>query len=159
MTLRTARRVVVALDASAPSREAARTAAELARRLGAVEVTGVFVEDVNVVRLGSLPTAREIRLPEGTERAIDLETLETELRAAASRARQALAHEASVERVAWSFEVRRGPVMNVVLAATGETDLLVLAEGSALFTGDLLERLLGAARSLVLVAGSRGRRR
>jgi uncharacterized membrane protein YgdD (TMEM256/DUF423 family) len=35
----------------------------------------------------------------------------------------------------------------------------VLAEGSALFTGDLLERLLGAARSLVLVAGTRGRRR
>ncbi len=159
MSARTARRVVVALDASAPSREAARAAAELARRLGAVEVAGLFVEDVNVLRLGGLPPAREIRLPEGTERAIDLQTLETELRAAASRARQSLAHEASVERVGWSFEVRRGPVTKVVLAATDETDLLVLAEGSALFTGDLLERLLGAARALVLVTGTRGRRR
>ena len=52
VTIRTARRVVVALDASAPSREAARAAAELARRLGAVEVAGLFVEDVNVLRLG-----------------------------------------------------------------------------------------------------------
>ena len=159
MTAWTARRVVVALDASAPSREAARAAAELARRLGAIEVAGLFVEDVNVLRLGSLPQAREIRLPEGTERAVDLETLETELRAAASRARQALAHEASVERVAWSFEVRRGPAMSVVLAATGEKDLLVLAVESTLFTGDLLEHPLGAARALVLVEGTRTRRR
>lgn len=159
MTSRLARRVVVALDASAPSREAARAAAGLARRLGAERVSGLFVEDENLHRLAGLPLARELRLPEGSERGLDLETLETELRAAASRARQALEFAAGVERVAWSFEVRRGQVLQQVLEAAGKSDLLVVAEESPLFAGDLLERLLAEVPALVIVTGARSHRR
>jgi nucleotide-binding universal stress UspA family protein len=124
MTGRT-RRVVVALDASAPSLEAARTAAELARTLGA-ELAGLFVEDVNVLRLARLPFAQQVPSSGGAARPLESEVLEAELRALAAWAREALAREAGLVQVSWSFEVRRGPLPDEVLAAAGRADVLVV---------------------------------
>lgn len=119
------RRVVVALDASAPSLEAARTAAELARALGA-ELAGLFVEDVNVLRLARLPFAQQVPSSGGAARPLESEVLEAELRALAAWAREALAREAGTVQVSWSFEVRRGPLPDEVLAAAGRADVLVV---------------------------------
>jgi nucleotide-binding universal stress UspA family protein len=124
MTAR-ARRVVVALDASAPSLEAARTAAELARTLG-VELAGLFVEDVNLLRLAGLPFAKQVSSSGGAARPLERESLEAELRALAAWAREALAREAALVHVSWTFEVRRGAVPDEVLAAAGRGDVLVV---------------------------------
>ena len=54
------RRIVVALDASSHSHAALAAAVALAGRLQA-ELQGIFVEDVNLLRLAELPFAREVR--------------------------------------------------------------------------------------------------
>jgi nucleotide-binding universal stress UspA family protein len=119
------RRVVVALDASPPSLEAARTAAELARALGA-ELAGLFVEDVNVLRLAALPFGQQVTSSGGAERPLERAAVEAELRALASWAREALAAAAGSVHVSWSFEVRRGPLPDAVLSAAGRSDVLVV---------------------------------
>ncbi|MBI5066654.1 MAG: universal stress protein [Deltaproteobacteria bacterium] len=121
----TARRIVLAIDASLPSVEAARTAAEVAAALGA-ELLGVFVEDLNLLRLAALPFARELRVPDGAERPLEQARLEAELRALAAWARAELERAATAAHVRWSFEVRRAALPEAVLAAAGESDLLVL---------------------------------
>lgn len=120
-----ARRIVLAIDASLPSLEAARTAAELARALGA-ELLGIFVEDLNLLRLAALPFARELRVPDGADQPLEQARLEAELRALAAWARAELDRAATAAQVRWSFEVRRATLPEAVLAAAGEDDLLVL---------------------------------
>ncbi len=52
-------RILLALDASPQSVAALDTATELAGRLGA-ELTGLFVEDTDLLRMAALPFAAEI---------------------------------------------------------------------------------------------------
>jgi len=118
-------RVIVALDASPPSAAVARTAVALARALGA-DVTGIFVEDENLLRLAALPFAREQPVSGGPARSLALAGLEGDLRALAARARESLSRAASGLAVSWSFEVRRGSVADEVISAAGSADLLVV---------------------------------
>ncbi len=122
---RSQRRILVALDASRASLEALAAAASLAARLGA-DLEGLFVEDVNLLRLAALPVARQLPLPSGSWQPLDPHAIETELAALARRAREALARAAEPHRVAWSFRVTRGNVSIEVLSAAGGADLLVL---------------------------------
>lgn len=117
------RRIVVAVDASAYSLAAIEAAAELAGRTQA-EVLGLFVEDINLIRLARLPFAREVSRPAGIERTLG--DLEAEIRALAAQARRAL--ESAAERLGFraSFRVVRGSVRAEVLAAAAEADLLIL---------------------------------
>ncbi|MBK7177644.1 MAG: universal stress protein [Chloroflexi bacterium] len=55
-------RILVALDASPHSLAALEAAIDLAERLDA-ELQGLFVEDINLLRLAQLPFARELRYP------------------------------------------------------------------------------------------------
>lgn len=142
----TTRRIVLAIDASLPSVEAARTAAELARVLGA-EILGIFVEDLNLLRLAALPFARELRVPGGREHPLERSSLEAELRALAAWARAELGRAASAAQVPWSFEVRRATLPEAVLAAAAEADLLVL--------GDSGRAARGRAGSTVRAAAER----
>ncbi|MGD8821809.1 MAG: universal stress protein, partial [Anaerolineales bacterium] len=63
-------RILVAVDASSHSRAALEAAAELAASLE-VELVGIFVEDINLMRLAELPIAVEIETPTGQVRRID----------------------------------------------------------------------------------------
>jgi nucleotide-binding universal stress UspA family protein len=92
------RRILVALDASRHSLAALEAAAELAARLKA-ELAGLFVEDINLVRLAGLPFAREIRYPSATIQQLDSPRLEQELKVQATRMRRALA--AAAEQAQW----------------------------------------------------------
>ncbi len=118
-------RILVALDASRASLDALSAAAALAARLGA-ELEGLFVEDINLLRLAGLPFAWQLSLPSGTGRPLERIDVEAELRALAARAREALAEAARPHRVAWSFRVARGQVAVEILEAAGSADLLVL---------------------------------
>ena len=60
-------RVMVALDSTKQSQAALKAAAELAARLN-VELIGLFVEDINLLQLASLPFAREIVYGSETKR-------------------------------------------------------------------------------------------
>ena len=137
-------RVVVALDASAGNRDAARAAAALARALG-IELAGLFVEDVNLVRLAGLPFARQIPVSGGPARPLEWPSLEAQLRGLEAAARQELARAATSVQVTWSFQVRRGTLPAEALAAAGEADLLLLgARLAALAREGLAGRLVEA---------------
>lgn len=122
------RRIVVGLDASRSSLDALAAAAAVAARLGS-DLAGLFVEDEDVLRLAALPFAGIVRIPTGERAALDRASLESELRALAAGAREALAREAAGRRVAFTFRIARGRVVPEVLAAAREADLLVLGTG------------------------------
>jgi nucleotide-binding universal stress UspA family protein len=121
------RRILVALDASPHSLAALEAAAELAAGLKA-ELLGLFVEDINLLRLAELPFAREMGVFSTTRRRLDILEVERELRAQASRARRALAIAAGRAQVPWSFRVARGVIAAELLAAASEADLVILGK-------------------------------
>ncbi len=125
----TIRRILVALDGSHPSLAALEAAAELAASLEA-ELQGLFVEDVNLLRVAGSPIALEMRYPFGTTVRLDLARMERALRAQATQARRALAMVCEQWQVKWSFRVVRGEVAAEVLAAATEADLLSLGKAS-----------------------------
>lgn len=147
----TIRRILVALDASQPSLAALEAAVELATRLQA-ELLGLFVEDVNLLRLAGLPFASQIHLPSATIHPMNGPSLERELRAWAARVRQILAAAASQARVDWSFRVVRGHVATELLAAAPEADLLSLGVTSGPLTP---RRHLGSTARLVAAQSPR----
>ncbi len=120
------RRILVALDASTHSLAALAAAADLAAAMEA-ELEGLFVEDINLVRLAGLPFAREVRHTASLE-ALDSLTMERALKAQAAQARQALAAAAGRAQVHWSFRVVRGHVAQEVLAAASQVDLVTLGK-------------------------------
>ena len=126
------RRILVALDASAHSRAALETASELASRLDA-ELTGLFVEDINLLRLAELPFAREIGYPSALRRELNLDAIEGVFKGIAEQARRAMAEAAGKVRVPWTFRVARGMVASELLAALAEADLLTIGIASREF--------------------------
>lgn len=84
----TMRRLLVAVEASPRSRAMLEQAAALARAIEA-ELAGLFVEDVNLLRLCGLP-GHEIALSSGMARRLEQATMERELRAQAEELRRLL---------------------------------------------------------------------
>ncbi len=150
----TIRRILVALDTSTDSLAALETAVKLAAILQA-ELVGLFVEDVNLLRLAELPFSRETRY----HTTADLTTvgLEHELQLLASQARRALMEAAELRSVPWDFRVVRGQVTPELLAAALEADLLTLGKASrAIWRQRLGSTALAAATQTqrsVLLAG------
>ncbi len=122
------RRIIVALDASPNSLAALRAAAELANRLEHVEILGIFVEDINLVRLAQLPFVRELSQVSATARRLDASRMERQLRAMARRAQQAMAELITRPTVEWSFKVARGEINAELLDAARHADLVILGK-------------------------------
>jgi len=119
------RRILVALDASTNSRAALAAAIGLAETFHS-EIMGLFVEDINLLRLAELPFAREVRFGELAVRRFELETIERKLRARAALLRRELEDLATEHKVPSSFRVLRGPIDRELLTAAVEADLLAL---------------------------------
>lgn len=119
------RRILVALDASAASLAALEGAATLAARMDA-ELLGLFVEDVNLLRLAGLPFASEIDIASGSVRSLAPREMEQRLRAQATRAQDLLAQVAARRQLRWTFRVARGQVVMELLSAEIEADLIAL---------------------------------
>src|SRR6516165_5238200 len=119
-------RILVALDASTHSMAALAAAVQLAAAMEA-ELEGLFVEDINLLRLAGLPFAREVRHTASLE-ALDSLRMERALKAQAAQAREALAAAARRAQVQWSFRVVRGQVTQEVLAAAAKADLVTLGK-------------------------------
>ena len=151
----TLRRILVALDASTHSLAALEAAADLASAMQA-EMEGLFVEDINLIRLASLPCTHEVRHTASLA-SLDLEQMERALKAQAAEARQALETAARRARVQWSFRVARGRVAHEVLAAAAAADLVTLGKlgrtrsRQARLGSTALRVLAGARAALLLV--------
>lgn len=148
------RRILVALDSSRHSLAALEAAAELAAHTEA-ELFGLFVEDINLLRLAKLPFASQISATSATAESVDSARMERELRGQAAQARRALAAAAERARVPWSFRVARGEVAAEVIAAAEEVDLITLGKRGLASNGQRLgstahAALSSARRSLLL---------
>jgi nucleotide-binding universal stress UspA family protein len=125
----TIRRILVALDTSTHSMAALEASARLAATIEA-ELIGIFVEDINLLRLAKLPFSKEVTWPAAARRALSEDEMEQELRLRASQARRALAYAAEEAETEWSFRTVRGTVTEEVLNAALEADLLSLGRAS-----------------------------
>lgn len=117
------RRVAIALDASGQSNQALQAAAELAASLQA-ELEGIFIEDINLIRLAELPFTREIRPASMTETVVDLQRMEQELRSQARQQRQKLELIAREKGISCSFSTRRGHIKAELMQTAAEVDFL-----------------------------------
>jgi nucleotide-binding universal stress UspA family protein len=152
-----ARRILVAIDASAASLDALEAAVSVAERLGS-ELTGLFVEDEDLLRLAALPFADIVRSPGGARERIDPTSVEAVLRAVAASARAALEKAASRRGVTWRFRISRGRVAREVLAAAEGADLVVLGasglgrSGRGIVGATARAAAAGARASVLLLA-------
>jgi nucleotide-binding universal stress UspA family protein len=138
------RHIVVALDASTYSLAALRAAIELAEMLDG-EVEGLFIEDINLLYLCDFPFTREIGSYTANMRPLQSESVERQLRTQGESIHQAMNRVVLKTPVHWTFHVRRGSVVNELLAAAHSADLLSIGR-----SGQTRRRTLGStARSLV----------
>ena len=149
------RRIVVAIDASPTSLAALEATTELAARWDA-ELLGIFVEDANLLRMASLPFAREVGSHSGAFRAVDPADIKRQFRSQADRARSALEKTAQRLSVRASFEVARGSVKDELLGVLREGDLLSLGKGgqslaARLGLGSTARAIATAAQGCVLM--------
>jgi nucleotide-binding universal stress UspA family protein len=107
---------LVTFQTAEPLPDLLSTAAALARNLQA-QLAGLFVEDIDLLRLATLPFTREVGGASGIVRAIELPEVERTLKRQAEHARQSLAKVAQKLQLPWSFEVARGTLLDEVLAA------------------------------------------
>lgn len=140
------RRILVAVDGSPESRVALAAAARLGGAAGG-ELVGLFVEDVELLRLAGLPFAREADVSSGVFRQLQTADIERRFRVAAERAREALRAVAAASGLRSSFRVARGRVVTEILAAVTGAD--VVAAGKRSGHGPPGSRLGATARSLI----------
>lgn len=122
-------RVIVAVGPTAADPLALAAAARLARAAGA-ELTALFVEDVNLLRLAELPIAFEISTTSATPRRLAASDVERAFKSQADESRRALIEVASTLRLDLTFEIARGRPERVLLEASGQQDLVVLASAA-----------------------------
>jgi nucleotide-binding universal stress UspA family protein len=124
------RRVIVGFDAAAPlDRTALEAAAGITARIEG-ELTGLFVENIDLLHMAALPFTREVGFPSAASRELDVERMERALRAVAGEAHRMLGTIAAGARLNWSFRVTRGVFATELASAAEEADL-VLVPGAA----------------------------
>lgn len=141
------KRIMVALDASPSSFSTMENAVELASQLKA-ELTGLFVEDIDLLRVTELPFVQEIGVIPPFFRQFDLQQLERQFRSQANQMRKALASAADSKGVTWSFKVARGAVASEVLTAGIEADLVIMGRAGRSLAGP---RYLGSTVRIVIL--------
>ncbi len=152
-------RILVALDASPQSVAALRAAMELAALLEA-EVEGIFVEDINLVRLCGFPFSHEIGSYTGSLRRLDSAAIECQLRAMAARIQHSISALTAQSTVPWSFHVSRGAVVEELLTASNRAALLTLGRAGQVrrkSLGSTARELVRQSRRPMLILGETGR--
>ena len=165
------RRVLVVFESASTGEAELSAAVGLARELSA-ELAGLFIEDVNLMRLAALPFAQELGRVSAAVRPLSAREIEREYRRQAEAAREALRAAATALELAWSFSAVRGAGLRPAFELARELDLMVVPRGGrsagtvtrraaapALPVAVLFDDSPGALRALEtahLVAGSMG---
>jgi hypothetical protein len=122
-------RVLLALDGTRPNDDALRAVWSLLDP-EALDVTGLYVEDEDLLRAATLPCLREVSMS-GRETSLDVARLTRDMAneaAAARRAFDELAQRLIREhrRLAHHFRVARGPAADVFDRAAAESDFVLV---------------------------------
>jgi nucleotide-binding universal stress UspA family protein len=141
------RRILVALDASPHSLAALEAAADLAASFQA-ELIGLFVEDVNLLRLADLPFTREIGLFSARRRQIEVHEVERQLRGQARRVRRTFSVITQRLDLRGTFRVARGAITSKLLDAAADADMIIL--GKAGWSPIRLRQMGSTARAVAL---------
>jgi nucleotide-binding universal stress UspA family protein len=158
LTNATIERILVALDASPHSLAALQAAAQLAALMQA-ELEGLFVEDINLVRLGRYSFVREVGSYSASLRPLDTRAVEREFQLQAARIRRAMAQTAVSANVRWRFHTTRGAVSTEVMTAAQDAAMLMLGRvGRSVGKrfGSTAQSALHSTRHPVLIAGEGG---
>jgi nucleotide-binding universal stress UspA family protein len=123
----TIRRILVAVDASPHSLAALEAAINLATRFEA-EISGMFVEDVNLLRLAELPFIHEVGLFSARRRRLEPEEIERQIQGQTVRVRRLFTGAAERANVRRSFRAARGIVAAELLSAAEDADVLVMGK-------------------------------
>ena len=118
-------RILISLNAAITPAVLERALASL-WPLDADEIVGLFIEDTEILSLGRLPVAREIRYDDATPRPPDVARLERQLRAQASRIRAAFEERAGKLGRKHSFQITRGPGALALREACAGFDVLLV---------------------------------
>jgi nucleotide-binding universal stress UspA family protein len=89
------------------------------------EIAGIFVEDINLIRLAGLPVARAVSRS-GAPQTLDVAEMERQLRTQAETVRVKFASLAERAGVRWSFAISRGSLAGEIVRAAGEGDIVVV---------------------------------
>lgn len=122
-------RILVGLDASQYGTAVQEAAAHLAGLLKA-ELQGLFVEDLNLIRLAQLPFTQEIPTLTGLLTPLHAEKMQQLMRRQATLLHYEFGQAASTRALDWQFQVVRGLVTQELLQAAQQADLLVLGRYS-----------------------------
>lgn len=141
------RRIVVTLNSPETGRPSLDVAVRLAAVLGA-ELEGVFVEDINLIRLSELPFLREIRASSLVEEVVNAQRMERDLRALARQAEQMFLQAAQAMGVGCSFRVWRGRAAVETLSSSFEADIITLRGGRALTVSRTHSSISGGAPAM-----------
>ncbi len=120
------RRILFALDSAAEDFSAVDFVFALAARLQA-ELSSLFVEDIDVVRLAEHPDVSTFSTVLATHQPLSPDHLKRALRMQLVRSRQAIEQAAMRQRMKATFEVRQGRLSAEILAAAGDVDLVVVS--------------------------------
>ncbi|MDH5513638.1 MAG: hypothetical protein OEY45_00580 [Gammaproteobacteria bacterium] len=126
----TVRRILVTLNAAGSGQPALEAAVRLAAILGA-ELEGVFVEDIDLIRLAELPFLRELRPTSLAEESISTQRMQRELRTLARHAERMLEQAAREVGVRWTFQVWRGRAEAASLTKAFSADIISLGRVSS----------------------------
>lgn len=151
-------RILVALDASPQSLLALKAAVELAALLD-VELEALFVEDINLLRLCSLPFGQEVGSYTAHLRPLDNAQIERQLRSVASIIERSVSRATLQTPVRWTFQVRRGAVVDELLAAAEQATLLSVGRAGRARRkrlGSTAQSLLRLSPRPVLIMGEEG---
>lgn len=118
------RRIVVGLDTSFMAREALALAARVAASIDA-GLSGVFVEDENLLALSALPFAREVSMS-GALNTMDEAEMLRAMQAQAQIARRILERAANDAHIKWTFDIARGHRLAALARHAKPEDTLVI---------------------------------
>jgi nucleotide-binding universal stress UspA family protein len=152
-------RILVALDATEDSLASLDMATRLAAKLRA-ELEGLFVEDINLLRMASLSCTRVVSVTTTSGRGLDLPSMERELRRQGRVARDMLAMNAERFSVRWSFRTARGAMASEILAAAADADIVIISKSDRAYPqrlklGSTARMLSAQSPSAVLIAHHR----
>ncbi len=119
------RRVLMALDSGYEDISSVEAAAALAARLQ-VELLGLFVEDIDLVRLAEHPEVSAYSMLSAGPQQLATNHLKRMLRVQLARCRQAIEEAAARRKIKCAFQVRQGRLVAEVLSAAGTSDLVVV---------------------------------
>lgn len=121
------RRIVVTVDiASQPSHAFALAAALAKLRKGALH--GLFIEDTDLLNVARLPFAREFPRIGGPPRELDGLDLQRSMTRLAERYRAELAARAEENALPWTYSSERTSKRQITRIASGDTDILIIAQ-------------------------------